>query len=75
MDAPNPSAIPTAASRTPVHIGAVGMIARDLDRLTAYYRDLLGLTVQERTPGGSDLNFLEPSPDVHHAGHMRSNRA
>jgi catechol 2,3-dioxygenase len=50
MDAPNLSAIPTAASRTPVHIGAVGMIARDLDRLAAYYRDLLGLSVQERTP-------------------------
>jgi catechol 2,3-dioxygenase len=49
MDAPNPSAIPTAASRAPVHIGAVGMTVRDLDRLTAYYRDMLGLTVQERT--------------------------
>ena len=55
MDAPNPSAIPTAASRTPVHIGAVGMIVRDLDRLTAYYRDLLGLTVQERTSGSAIL--------------------
>jgi hypothetical protein len=30
MDAPNPSAIPTAASRAPVHIGAVGMRVRDL---------------------------------------------
>jgi catechol 2,3-dioxygenase len=50
MDAPNPSALPTAASRAPVHIGAVGMTVRDLDRLTAYYRDMLGLTVQERTP-------------------------
>jgi catechol 2,3-dioxygenase len=49
MDAPNPSAIPTAASRAPVHIGAVGMMVRDLDRLTAYYRDMLGLTVQEHT--------------------------
>ena len=51
MDAPNPSAIPTAASRTPVHIGAVGDLVRDRDRVTAYYRDLLGLTVQEHTPG------------------------
>jgi catechol 2,3-dioxygenase len=64
MDAPNPSAIPTAASRTPVHIGAVGMIVRDLDRLVAYYRDLLGLTVQERTPqtailGVGDVPLLE----------------
>ena len=49
MDAPNPSAAPTFASRTPLHIGAVGMTVRDLDRLTAYYRDMLGLTVLERT--------------------------
>jgi catechol 2,3-dioxygenase len=50
MDAPNPSAIPTAASRAPIHIGAVSMIVRDLDRVTAYYHDMLGLTVQEHTP-------------------------
>ena len=49
MDAPNPSATPTFASRTPLHIGAIGLIARDLDLLTNYYRDLLGLTVLERT--------------------------
>jgi catechol 2,3-dioxygenase len=48
MDAPNPSAIPTFANRTPLHIGAVGLIVRDLDRLTDYYRNLLGLTVIER---------------------------
>ena len=48
MDAPNPSATPTFASRTPLHIGAIGLIARDLDRLTDFYRDLLGLTVLER---------------------------
>ncbi|HEY2533475.1 MAG TPA: VOC family protein [Xanthobacteraceae bacterium] len=55
MDAANPSAIPTAASRAPVHIGAVGMMVHDLDRLTAYYRDMLGLTVQERTRQGAIL--------------------
>ena len=49
MDAPHPSATPTFASRTPLHIGAIGLIARDLDRLTNFYRDLLGLTVLERT--------------------------
>jgi catechol 2,3-dioxygenase len=49
MDAPNRSAIPTAASLAPVHIGAIGMTVRDLDRLTAYYSDMLGLTVHERT--------------------------
>ena len=49
MDAPNPSATPTFASRTPLHVGAIGLVARDLDLLTNYYRDLLGLTVLERT--------------------------
>src|SRR6187431_1211711 len=49
MDAPNPSATPTFASRTPLHIGSIGLVARDLDRLTNFYRDLLGLTVLERT--------------------------
>lgn len=49
MDAAAPSATPTFASRTPLHVGAVGLVARDLDRLTAFYRDLLGLTVFERT--------------------------
>jgi catechol 2,3-dioxygenase len=55
MDAPNPSAIPTAANRAPLHIGAIGMTVRDLDRLTAYYRDMLGLTVQERTGQAATL--------------------
>ena len=48
MDAPNLAATPTFASRTPLHIGAVGLIARDLDLLTNYYRRLLGLTVLDR---------------------------
>jgi catechol 2,3-dioxygenase len=71
MDAPNASAIPTAASRAPVHIGAVGMMVRDLDRLTAYYRDLLGLTVQEHNRqvailgvGGVALLELIHRPDA-----------
>jgi catechol 2,3-dioxygenase len=49
MDATNPSASPTFASRTPLHIGTVGLTVRDLGRLTAYYRDMLGLTLLERT--------------------------
>jgi catechol 2,3-dioxygenase len=71
MDAPNPSAIPAAASRAPVHIGAVGMMVRDLDRLTAYYREMLGLSLQERTPqvailgvGGVALLELIHRPDA-----------
>ena len=50
MDAANPSAMPTSASRAPIHLGAVGLTVRDFDRLTAYYRDLLGLTVLEQSP-------------------------
>jgi catechol 2,3-dioxygenase len=49
MDAPNPSATPTFASRTPLHIGAIGLAARDLGLLADYYQKLLGLTVLERT--------------------------
>src|SRR5258705_10075825 len=41
MDAANPSATPTFASRTPLHIGAIALAVRDLDRLTAFYRDVL----------------------------------
>jgi catechol 2,3-dioxygenase len=70
MDVPNPSAIPTAASRAPVHIGAAAMMVRDLDRVTAYYRDMLGLTVQEHTRqvailgvGGLALLELIHKPD------------
>ena len=64
MDAPNPSAQPTFANRTPLRIGTVGLIARDLDLLTNYYRDLLGLAVMERTDkvarlGTGEVTLLE----------------
>jgi catechol 2,3-dioxygenase len=55
MDAPNPSSTPTFASRTPLHIGAVGLKVRDLDRVTSFYRDVLGLAVLER---GKDATAL-----------------
>src|SRR5262245_18695251 len=71
MDAPNPSASPTFASRTPLHIGAIGLKVRDLDRLTAYYRDVLGLSVLDRGPqhatlgaGGIALVHLEHAPNA-----------
>lgn len=71
MDAPTPSATPTFASRTPLHVGAIGLIARDLDRLTNFYRDLLGLTVLERSSklaklgaGGVTLIEIEHRPDA-----------
>jgi catechol 2,3-dioxygenase len=43
MDAPTPSAMPTFASRTPLHIGAVGLKVRDLERVARFYHDALGL--------------------------------
>ena len=55
MDATNPSATPTFASRTPLHIGAVALKVRDLDRLTAYYRDAIGLAVLDRSEDGATL--------------------
>lgn len=71
MDATNPSATPTFASRTPLHIGAIGLVARDLNGLTEFYRALLGLTVlehNERTArlgvAGTTLIELEHRPDA-----------
>ncbi len=71
MDAANPSATPTFASRTPLHIGAVGLIARDLDLLAGYYQHLLGLTVLERSAkvaklgvNGVTLLEIEHRPDA-----------
>jgi catechol 2,3-dioxygenase len=67
MDAPNPSAVPTFASRTPLHIGAVGLVVRDLDKVGRYYGDLLGLselargrnTVRLGTGGAGGVGFIE----------------
>ena len=64
MDAANPSAHPTFASRTPLQIGGLGLAVRDLDRVTAFYRDVVGLDVIERTASGVRLGagataFLE----------------
>jgi catechol 2,3-dioxygenase len=63
MDAANPTATPTFANRTPLHIGAIGLAARDL-RLADFYRELLGLTEIERTDrlvrlGAGGVGFLE----------------
>jgi len=57
MDAPNPSAAPTFASRTPLHIGAVALNVRDLDRVATYYRDLLGLSELARKAGTVQLGI------------------
>jgi catechol 2,3-dioxygenase len=55
MDAPNPSATPTFASRTPLHVGAYALKVRDLGRLTGFYRDVLGLAVLDQTKDGTVL--------------------
>ena len=71
MDAPNPSAIPTFASRTPLHVGAVGLKVRDLARLSGFYSDVLGLAVLDRGndsaalgAGDVPLLHLEHRPDA-----------
>jgi catechol 2,3-dioxygenase len=71
MDAPNPSATPTFASRTPLHVGAVALKVRDLGLLAAYYQHVLGLAVLDRTGEGATLGaggvpfvHLEHRPDA-----------
>ena len=71
MDAPNPSAVPTAANRTPLHIGAVGLAVRDLETMEAFYQSLLGLSIIDRTSscsrlgaGGAAFLELEQKPDL-----------
>jgi catechol 2,3-dioxygenase len=55
MDATNPSAALPFAVQTPLHVGAVGLKVRDLDRLTAFYRDVIGLAVLEHGAGRARL--------------------
>jgi catechol 2,3-dioxygenase len=71
MDAPNPSATPTFASRTPLHIGAVALAVRDPDRLVAFYRDVIGFAVLDRGTdtatlgaGGVPIVHLSHRPDA-----------
>jgi catechol 2,3-dioxygenase len=59
------------AHLAPIHIGTVGIIVRDIDRLVSYYCNLLGLSVQERTDeyaklgaGGVTLLELNHNPDA-----------
>ncbi len=71
MDAPNPSATPGLATRAPMHIGAVGLRARDLNRLIAFYRDAIGLDLLRTDgegavlgAGDTDLLHIEHAPDA-----------
>ena len=71
MDAQNPSSTVTFANRTPLRIGAVGLKARDLSRLTDFYSQAIGLSVIDRDSktarlgaGGVTLLELEAAPDA-----------
>jgi len=71
MDAPNPSSAVTFANRTPLRIGAVGLKARDLSRLTDFYANAIGLQVIDRDAksarlgaGGVTLLALEAAPSA-----------
>ena len=71
MDAQNPSATVTFANRTPLRIGAVGLKARDLSRLTDFYSSAIGLQVIDRDSktarlgaGGVTLLELETAPNA-----------
>ena len=71
MDAANPSSTVTFANTTPLRIGAVGLKARDLSRLTDFYANAIGLTVIDRDSktarlgaGGVPFFHLEAAPDA-----------
>jgi catechol 2,3-dioxygenase len=71
MDAPNPSAQPSIAYRAPIHIGGYALAVRDLDRVTEFYREAIGLDVMERDKshavlgaGGAELLRLEHRPGL-----------
>ncbi len=71
MDAQNPSSTVTFANRTPLRIGAVGLKARDLSRLTDFYTQAIGLDVHRPRcktarlgAGGVTLLELEAAPDA-----------
>src|SRR6184192_1336068 len=46
---------PTFANRTPMRIGMVTLRVRNLDPVADFYRDVIGLTVMERTATGAQL--------------------
>ncbi len=49
-------------------LGHTTLAARDLDRLSAFYCDVLGFHVTNRgpVPGDSEIAFLSQDPDAHH---------
>lgn len=61
---------PTFANTTVIHVGHVGLRVRDLERTAAFYRNVIGLSVLEKTETGAILGVpgvpllaLESRPD------------
>ncbi|MBP0573383.1 VOC family protein, partial [Mycobacterium tuberculosis] len=66
-----PSAAPGFALSTPLHIGTVALVVRDLDAMAGFYRAVLGLQVIEKGAdwvqlgaGGRPLLLLGAAPDA-----------
>jgi catechol 2,3-dioxygenase len=62
---------PTFASRTPMRVGMVTLRVKNLDKVADYYRDVIGLTVMQRSAAtaklgtsGLTLLVLEARPDA-----------
>jgi catechol 2,3-dioxygenase len=62
---------PTYASRTPMRVGMVTLRVKNLDKVADYYRDVIGLTVMQRSAAtaklgtsGLTLLVLEARPDA-----------
>ncbi|MBR1089655.1 VOC family protein [Bradyrhizobium manausense] len=67
----HPQGGPTYASRTPMRVGMVTLRVKNLDKVADYYRDVIGLTVMERSgsaarlgTAGITLLVLEARPDA-----------
>ena len=58
----------TRRSTPRLTLGHTTLAARDLDRLSAFYCEVLGFQVTNRgpVPGGSELLFLSQDPTAHH---------
>ena len=64
------SELPFAAT-TPIHVGRVGLIARDADALAAWYRDVVGLHELGRADGNLTMGAGERPCSRSSKGRMR----
>jgi catechol 2,3-dioxygenase len=62
---------PTFANRTPMRVGQVTIRVRKLDAVADFYRDVIGLSVMERSASGATLGaggvkllMLDAHPDA-----------